>query len=224
MFFFVHRSRLLEGSSNAFGGLIPPREEKKKAVETIVSPLSESPLVEDISIHDPTIDLNSILAVDDAEFPAPANSDEDAPEIVTVPETASLLNIILLIVYRLPMERYHPDLQLMCMAMPLLVSFGYQLSDLITPTSEPFRLLMAHSTTHPLVVYALAASYQLERLAVASSQNTLGVELSQITDDLATVMGPIYLRRLFCESGFQTRRRRNSHRRNQSSILVEQMP
>lgn len=196
VFFFVHRSRLLEGSSNSFGGLLPPIE-KKKTTETIFSPLNGSPLVEDISIHDPTIDLNSILAVDDAEFPAPAKSEDNAPEIVSLPETASILNVILLIVYRLPMERYHPDLQLMCVAVPVLVSYGYHLPNFITPGSEAFRLLMAHSTTHPLVVYALAASYQLEHLAVASSQNTLGIELSQITDDLATVMGPIYLRRLF---------------------------
>jgi hypothetical protein len=199
VFFFVHRSRLLAGSSNSFGGLLLPIGEKKRATNSTAPSLYESPSVEDISIHDPTIDLNSILAVDDEEFPVLADPQDDAPPVIPVPETASLLNIVLLIVYRLPMERYHPDLQLMCRAMPVLVSFGYQLVDHITPNSETFHLLMAHSTTYPLVVYALAASYKLEHLAVACSKNTLGVELSQITDDLATVMGPIYLRRLFCE-------------------------
>ncbi|CAE7081260.1 unnamed protein product [Rhizoctonia solani] len=193
VFFFVQRSRLLEGSSNLFGGLLLVMDEKKKP--KVVPSVHESPLSEDISILDPTIDLNSISAVEDVfNVPEP---EEDSPPIIGLCEDAALLNIMLLIIYRLPMERYRPDLQLMCRAVPALVSYGYRLDNLITPTSEAFRLLIAHSVTHPLVVYALAAGYSLEHLAVASSRNTLGIELSQITDDLANVMGPIYLRRLF---------------------------
>ncbi|CAE6472485.1 unnamed protein product [Rhizoctonia solani] len=195
VFFFVQRSRLLEGSSNLFGGLLLVMDEKKKQAKVVPS-VHESPLSEDISILDPTIDLNSISAVQDAVFDVP-ESEEDVPPIIPLSEDAALLNIILLIVYRLPMERYRPDLQLMCRAMPALVSYGYRLDNLLAPTTEAFRLLIAHSATHPLVVYALAAGYSLEHLAVASSRNTLGIELSQITDDLAAVMGPIYLRRLF---------------------------
>ncbi|CEL59566.1 hypothetical protein RSOLAG1IB_03499 [Rhizoctonia solani AG-1 IB] len=195
VFFFVQRSRLLEGSSNLFGGLLLSLEDKKRPAKVVPS-VHESPLAEDISILDPTIDLNSISAVEDTVFNIP-EPDEDAPPVVPLCEEAALLNIILLIVYRLPMERYRPDLQLMCRAVPALVSYGYRLDNLVTPTSEAFRLLIAHSITHPLVVYALAAAYNLEPLAVASSRNTLGIELSQITDDLAGVMGPIYLRRLF---------------------------
>ncbi|KAJ1308660.1 hypothetical protein OPQ81_004354 [Rhizoctonia solani] len=178
VYFFVQRSRLLEGSSNLFGGLLLSIDEKKKTRK------------------DPTIDLNSISAVEEAVFNLP-QPEENTPPVIPLCEDAALLNIILLIVYRLPMERYRPDLQLICRAIPALVSYGYRLDNLITPTSDVFRLLIAHSVTHPLVVYALAAGYRLEHLAVASSRNTLGVELSQITDDLATVMGPIYLRRLF---------------------------
>ncbi|ELU45820.1 hypothetical protein AG1IA_00150 [Rhizoctonia solani AG-1 IA] len=193
VFFFVQRSRLLEGSSNLFGGLLLSLEEKRK--QTKVAPsVHESPIAEDISILDPTIDLNSISAVEDTVFNIP-EADEDAPPVIPLCEEAALLNIILLIIYRLPMERYRPDLQLMCRAAPALVSYGYRLENLISPASEAFRLLIAHSITHPLVVYALAAAYNLDSLAVASSRNTLGIELSQITDDLAGVMGPIYLRR-----------------------------
>ncbi|CAE6386832.1 unnamed protein product [Rhizoctonia solani] len=195
VFFFVQRSRLLEGSSNLFGGLLLSLEEKRK--QTKVAPsVHESPIAEDISILDPTIDLNSISAVEDTVFNIP-EADEDAPPVIPLCEEAALLNIILLIIYRLPMERYRPDLQLMCRAAPALVSYGYRLENLISPASEAFRLLIAHSITHPLVVYALAAAYNIDSLAVASSRNTLGIELSQITDDLAGVMGPIYLRRLF---------------------------
>ncbi|KAG8706923.1 hypothetical protein FRC11_007844, partial [Ceratobasidium sp. 423] len=195
VFFFVQRSRLLEGSSNLFGGLLLIMDEKKKPAKVVPS-VHESPLTEDISILDPTIDLNSISAVEETVFDIP-EPENDGPPVIPLCEDAALLNIILLIVYRLPMERYQPDLQLMCRAMSALESYGYRLDNLITPMSEAFRLLMAHSVTHPLVVYALAAGYRLEHLAVASSRNTLGIELSQITDDLATVMGPVYLRRLF---------------------------
>lgn len=197
VFFFVHRARLLDNSSNSFGGLLPPVQNNQKVDDAMIPALSGSPLADDTSIHDPTIDLHSISSVNDNEYSL-SDPNDRTPEVIVVPESASLLNIILLAIYGLSMERYQPDLQLLCQVLPTLTSYGYQPADLVTPHSEIFYLLLAHSKTHPLVVYALAASYNLEHLAVSSSQHTLGAELSEITDDLAEVMGPIYLRKLFC--------------------------
>ncbi|KAF8607834.1 hypothetical protein BDV93DRAFT_519832 [Ceratobasidium sp. AG-I] len=196
VFFFVHRARLLNGSSNSFGGLLPPVPLNHKVDDTMIPMLVGSPLADDTSIHDPTIDLHSISSANDNEFP-PSDPNGQSPEVIVVPEPASLLNIVLLIVYGLSMERYQPDLQLLCRVLPALAGYGYQPRGLVISHSEIFYLLLAHSKTHPLVVYALAASYNLEQLAISCSQNTLGVELSEITDDLAAVMGPIYLRKLF---------------------------
>jgi len=159
-----------------------------------------SPLADDTSIHDPTIDLHSISSANDNEFP-PADPNSQTPEVIVVPEPASLLNIMLLAIYGLSMERYQPDLQLLCRVLPTLTSYGYQSTGLVTPHSEIFYLLLAHSKTYSLVVYALAASYNLEQLAIYCSQNTLGVELSEITDDLAAVMGPIYVYSLVLHLG-----------------------
>lgn len=209
MFFFVHRARLLDGSSNSFGGLLPPMPHNHKVDDTMIPMLVGSPLADDTSIHDPTIDLHSISSANDSEFP-PADPNSQNPEVIVVLEPASLLNIMLLTIYGLSMERYQPDLQLLCRVLPTLTSYGYQPTDLVTPHSEIFYLLLAHSKTYSLVMYALAASYNLEQLAISCSQNTLGVELSEITDDLAAVMGPIYLRKLFCKLFYREVRGRNS--------------
>ncbi|KAG8684278.1 hypothetical protein FRC08_013776 [Ceratobasidium sp. 394] len=198
VYFFVHRARLLMGSSNSFGGLLPPIQESKKVKDAMISVLTSSPLEEDTSIDDPTIDLHSISAIEDAIFPPTASDPADKlPEVIMPPLQSSVLNVMLHIVYGLPMERFRPDLQLLCHALSELATFGYQPSNLVTLHSEIFRILVAHSKTYPLVVYALAAGHQIEQLAVACSPNTLGVELSEVTDELASIMGPIYLRRLF---------------------------
>ncbi|KAG9105077.1 hypothetical protein FRC06_000050 [Ceratobasidium sp. 370] len=198
VYFFVHRACLLAGSSNSFGGLLPPIPENKKVEDTIISILTSSPLEEDTSIHDPTIDLHSISAIEDIAFPSAAADPADTPpEVILLPLQSPVLNVILHVVYGLPMEHFRPDLQLLCHTLSELVAFGYRPADLVTPHSEIFHLLVAHSKTYPLVVYALAAGHQIERLAVTCSSNTLGVELSEITDELASVMGPVYLRRLF---------------------------
>jgi hypothetical protein len=197
VYFFVHRARLLDGSSNSFGGLLPRILENKKVDDAMI--FSASPLADDTSIHDPTIDLHSISSIDNIELPLASGPADRPPEVILVPEPSSVLNIILHVLYGLPMERFRPDLQLLCHVLSELVTFGYRPADLITPHSEIFYLLVAHSKTHPLVVYALAASHKIERLAVSCSSNTLGVELSEITDELASVMGPVYLRKLFCE-------------------------
>lgn len=197
-YFFVHRSRLLAGSSNSFGGYLPPLAESKKVEEAMISILSASPLAEDTSIDDPTIDLHSISAVEDLEVPSIASDRADtSPEVVVTHLQSAVLNIILHVIYGLPMEQFRPDLQLLCVALSELTNLGYQPSELVTPHSEIFHLLVAQSRTYPLVVYALAAGHKIERLAVSCSTNTLAVELSEITDDLAAIMGPVYLRRLF---------------------------
>ncbi|KAG8701627.1 hypothetical protein FRC09_005234 [Ceratobasidium sp. 395] len=198
VYFFVHRARLLAGSSNSFGGLLPLLPEGKKTGDAMIAVFTESPLAEDISIHDPTIDLHSISSIDDLDFPVVASDPADKPpEVIALPLQSSILNVILHVIYGLPMERYAPDLQVLCHALSELVTFGYRLVDLVTPHSEIFHLLVAQSKKYPLVVYALAAGHKIERLAVSCSSNTLGVELSEVTDELASVMGPIYLRRLF---------------------------
>ncbi|KAG9118506.1 hypothetical protein FRC07_006947 [Ceratobasidium sp. 392] len=198
VYFFVHRTRLLAGSSNLFAGLLPLLPERKKVEDAIIPVLTASPLAEDTSIHDPTIDLHSISSIDDLEFPLLASDPADKPpEVIALPLQSTVLNIVLHVIYGLTMERFQPDLQLLCHALSELVTFGYRLADLVTPHSEIFHLLVAHSKTYPLVVYALAAGHRIERLAVSCSANTLGVELSEVTDELASVMGPSYLRRLF---------------------------
>lgn len=59
------------------------------------------------------------------------------------------------------------------------------------------QALMDRAEQDPIRVYALAASQGLESVTVASSQLTLQTMFSEITEKNATLMGPIYLRRLF---------------------------
>jgi hypothetical protein len=199
VYFFVHRSKLLDGSSNSFGGLLQPTSENKVIWNEFSSVLGNSPMAEDAYIDDPTIGLHSIASANDFEFSTALGPDNQLPEVLQVLEPSSSLNIVLHVLYELPMEKFQPDLQLLCYVLSALVAFGYRPAHLVVPQSEIFRLLVAHSKSYPLAVYALAASHKIERLAVSCSSNTLRVELSELTDELATVMGPIYAKRLFCE-------------------------
>ncbi|CAE6480453.1 unnamed protein product [Rhizoctonia solani] len=119
------------------------------------------------------------------------------PALVVVPYPADVLNVILHLIYGFPVQRYQPSGSVLCQVLPALVALGYNLHAFVVPHSELFLLLIQAAASDPLPMYALAAQYSLEQLAVSISPFTLSGTLSDITDDLAQQMGPIYLKRLF---------------------------
>lgn len=122
------------------------------------------------------------------------------PALVVVPYPADVLNVLLHLVYGFPVQRYQPSAAVLHAVLPALQELGYNLHAFVTPHSELFLLMVQVAALDPLPMYALAAQYALEPLAVAISTLTLSVCLSDISDQLAEQMGPLYLKRLFCTS------------------------
>ncbi|KAL0566929.1 hypothetical protein V5O48_015067 [Marasmius crinis-equi] len=89
------------------------------------------------------------------------------------------------------------DIQTLIRAVDHLPSYGILPGTAISPTSHLYQYLLSCAPLHPLEIYALAAQYGMETLAVVVSSHTLVVELSQISEDLSNRMGPVYMLRLF---------------------------
>lgn len=168
--FYGHRSILLQDSSNYFGGLL----------------MKNIPLLdtcEEIDVDQPMSDSDSLLNV------------ESKPIAIDIP--SDVLNVILLAIYRLPIQKFAPSNETLRAAIPALTSLGYEPSVIAYPQSELYGLLLKAAAADPLPMYAVAAQYSFESLAVSVSALTLRTPLHKITDELAQQMGPVYLRRLF---------------------------
>ncbi|KAG8732686.1 hypothetical protein FRC11_011581, partial [Ceratobasidium sp. 423] len=120
-----------------------------------------------------------------------------AHTFITTDYPSDVLNVVLHAIYKFAVEGYRPPPRTLRAATHALSSLGYSLSYIYSPHSELFMLFIQAGVAEPLEMYALAAQYALEALAVAVSTFTLSVSPSEITDELAVQMGPIYLRRLF---------------------------
>ena len=147
------------------------------------------------------VHTNLLLSVSenafDALLPAPRPVSPDQDPIVDVPETSTVLNIILHAVYSLSCAHYSPSFGHLCSAVRRLPIYGIRPIDHTSPISPLFSLLLSHAPLFPLELYALAASFDLYDLAVATSSHLLSLPLFSLTDEMADAIGPIYLKRLF---------------------------
>jgi hypothetical protein len=92
---------------------------------------------------------------------------------------------------------YSPPLDAIVSAVVALDSYGVSPKIHIHPSTHLYKLLLSHAPLHPLVLYELAASYDLFDMAVEVSSHLLSFPLAIITDDVAQRIGPVYLKRLF---------------------------
>ncbi|KAG8990100.1 hypothetical protein FRB90_001912, partial [Tulasnella sp. 427] len=113
---------------------------------------------------------------------------------VTVPEIATVFNIVLHVIYGLEFRRYGPSLTIMSEALISLAKYG---APPLQTGSEMYTLLAKAIDTQPLQVYAIGAYWNLEAVCLAASEKTLGLSLSMLSEADAIMTGPLYLRRLF---------------------------
>ncbi|CAE6536762.1 unnamed protein product [Rhizoctonia solani] len=132
-----------------------------------------------------------------ADFTAVPSETAGAHTFITTDYASDVLNVVLHSVYKFAVGGYRPSPSTLQEATHALSFLGYNLSYIYAPHSELFMLFLQAGVAEPLEMYALAAQYALEDLAVAVSTFTLSVSPSEITDELAVQMGPIYLRRVF---------------------------
>jgi len=121
--------------------------------------------------------------------------DNDA--IIAVPESSSIINLLLHAVYAWPCTRYSPSFEHLSEVVATLNVYGISISTFLAPGSPLFDALLVYAHTRPLDLYALSASFGIHQLAVSASAHLLSLSLCSLTDDMAVKIGPIYLKKLF---------------------------
>lgn len=167
--FYVHRNILVRHSSNHFGSLLP---ETNWGLE---------------------MELEMFQFLNTSEL------DVTTPAVIGMKYSAEVLSIVLHAIYQLSVQAYSPSPATLRAAIIALSQLGFDLNDIFSPESELFKLFVRAAEAEPLPMYAIAAHYSLESLAVSASAYTLDTPPSKISDELAVEMGAIYLKRLFRE-------------------------
>ncbi|KAJ7185296.1 hypothetical protein C8R46DRAFT_1287765 [Mycena filopes] len=129
-------------------------------------------------------------------YPSPLEdgSEHDYP-ILHLPETSSVVNILLHAVYGLDCAEHSPTFGTLVRAVDSMQVYGITPKLTILPSTPLYVLLLAHAPHAPLPLYCLAGRHGIDDLAVAASGHLLSFPLARLTDADATNMGPIYLKR-----------------------------
>ncbi|KAH8800548.1 hypothetical protein DL96DRAFT_1538694 [Flagelloscypha sp. PMI_526] len=124
-------------------------------------------------------------------------SDSVDPPIIPICERSETLNVILHAIFHMSCAAYAPSFEVLKTAVNEMQTYGLQAPLYLKSSSSLFSLLLAQAPLHPDDVFALAAEHRAEDLAVPVSSHLLSMPLFKIDDEMASRIGPVYLRRLF---------------------------
>jgi len=118
-------------------------------------------------------------------------------DFIAISEESDVLNVILHCIYNIPCDSSRPTLQ--CIERSLLASdkYGLSMEQYMSRGSLLYNTVLIAALFQPFEVYALAASHELEELAVAASSYTLTHKLHHVPQHIADKMGTKYLQRLY---------------------------
>ncbi|CDO71378.1 hypothetical protein BN946_scf184908.g136 [Trametes cinnabarina] len=129
--------------------------------------------------------------------PIKTKTRDDLGLVISLPEVATVVNIILHAVYDMSCAHYRPNLDTLITAVDAMAAYGISPKQHIAPSTSLYSLILSQAPIQPIMVYALAATHDLYDLAVPVSSHLLSFPLYTLTDDLAARIGPVYLKRLF---------------------------
>ncbi|KAI0675640.1 hypothetical protein C8Q78DRAFT_1074643 [Trametes maxima] len=121
----------------------------------------------------------------------------ESTDNLTLPEHAIVIDIVLHITYGMFYAGQLPPLDATDAALKALMKYGMPIQALSSPGSPFYQLILSYAPYYPIEAYALAAHHNLEDLAVAISSHLLAYDLTTLSDELATKMGPVYFNRLY---------------------------
>lgn len=119
-------------------------------------------------------------------------------QTVLVPESAEVLNIVVHTIYGKSALEFHTPFETLSSALDAVSRYGLSLKRYAGVGQPLYDLVVSSAPLRPIDTYALAAKHDLADAAAAASAHLLAFQLPTITDELATRIGPIYLKRLFC--------------------------
>jgi len=117
---------------------------------------------------------------------------------VAVPLSSDVLNLILHVcIYDLDPSSYMPSLPLISETLRCIPLYGLTLEAPLTPGKALHSIIVNNlAIVYPLETFAVLASQGLDSLVVEVSKYLTSIPLHQLTDELCTLMGPVYLRRV----------------------------
>ena len=110
---------------------------------------------------------------------------------------SEVINLALYALYDLNPSAFNPTTGLMTQALLFLIDHGILPKDCITPTNPFCESVHKLGVQSPLETFMMVAYFDLEHLAIDVSRNLLNLALQDITEQVALMIGPTYLRRLF---------------------------
>ncbi len=116
--------------------------------------------------------------------------------LIHIPETAVILNIMFTAIYGVKLADTYP-LDTLIHVIDLFPHYGVQPKAYVWPAASIYDAIRDQISLAPFKVYALASRYDLEELAIAASPYLLKSNLQSITDEMADLIRPTYLLRLF---------------------------
>ena len=164
--------------------------------------VQRQPLICQSSNHFGSLLPETEIAPEMFQFLNTLNFDPAPPTIVDTKYPAEVLNIVLLVVQGLSVQPYRPSAFALRAALAALSDLGCDIEAIFSPGSELFDIFVRAAKVEPLPMYAAAAHYSLEYLAVTISVYAVDISPSKISEELAAEMGAIYLKRLFREINF----------------------
>ncbi|KZV64448.1 hypothetical protein PENSPDRAFT_669063 [Peniophora sp. CONT] len=127
----------------------------------------------------------------------PTPNDQLETRHLHLPLSGSVLNILLHAVYGISLQHFRPPIEDVDAAFNAMETCGMPSKVNALPGTPLFSLVLALAPAHGLECFELAASRDLEPLAIAVSPYLLSLSLADLTDATALRVGPTYLRRLF---------------------------
>lgn len=119
------------------------------------------------------------------------------PPTVMVPETAHVLNILLLTIYGRSALEFSPSFETISAALDAFPRYGLPLKQYASAGKPLYNLIASCAPLRPIDTYALAASHDLPDAAASASAHLLSFRLPTLSDELAVRMGAVYLKKLF---------------------------
>jgi len=177
--------KVLRRSSNSFGHLLPAPD--PPLPHMMVVPVSTT------YFSEPRGSPFQSLPSPSLTYETPSPNPEPQSLSLFVPESSDTFNVIMHVIYEMPITRHAPSLETLGEALGCLDNYGIPLPGI---SSDVWGVLFRHAQSQPMRAFAIAASHSMEPVCVLISQLTLEVSLSSLSEADALVMGCIYLRRL----------------------------
>lgn len=110
-----------------------------------------------------------------------------------VTEDSPTLNVVLHIIYRLPLKDLSPCLSTLVAAAHALKTYGISLKPYVSIGMPLFDELAVKIPSMALEVYAIAAENNLFELAREASKHLLSLQVSSLSRETTLRIGPVYL-------------------------------